>query len=607
MKDLQFKDLNVLPEIKKALELIGYEEMTPIQVASLPAIIEGKDVIAQAPTGTGKTCCFAVGAINIVDPASEAVQVLVLCPTRELAMQVTKEIRKIGQLTEGIRALTIYGGQSIDVQIRGLKKKPQIIIGTPGRVMDHLRRKTLNLSQIRLLILDEADEMLNMGFKEDIDTILTDASGDRQTLLFSATLPEPIIAISKQYQKDAIKIKTTYKDEVSIPNIKQYYIEIKEENKEDALCRIIDTYNFKQALVFGRTKKKVDELSLSLSTRGYQVEALHGDLSQAARDQVMEKFRKGISRILIATDVAARGLDIEGIDVIINYDLPEDQEYYVHRIGRTARAGRQGSAYTFVTKREVSKIKQYEKALKVKIEKTLPPTYELAEIKKITHHLEMIRESIYQNDLTKYIGYIEAFIAEDGFELTPVQYAAALLKEAIQNDTENKDQGKDLSENFSVKEKRSTPTDFVRYFINLGRKDKMTKKALVDFVSSKLNVDSKKIQGVEVLSTFSFIELPRELKEVALKVLNSVNYQGLKIALEESYPIDADTAALTDKKERKGQRSDSRKKSDSKKGKDYSRKEKSDFKGKKRENTDRKRSSSSKSNKTSNGKKLRSR
>lgn len=548
MEKIQFKDLKIQSEIKRALEAMGYEEMTPIQEASLPVIIEGKDVIAQAPTGTGKTCCFSVGAINIVDTSSDNVQVLVLCPTRELALQVTKEIRKTSQFTEGVRTLTVYGGQNIDIQIRALKKKPQIIVGTPGRIMDHMRRKTLDLSNIRLLILDEADEMLNMGFREDLDTILKDSSSERQTLLFSATLPKPILEISDQYQKDAVQIKTTYQ-ESDIPNIKQYYIELKEENKEDALCRIIDTYNFKQALVFCNTKKKVDELSLSLSARGYQVEALHGDLKQAGRDQVMEKFRKGITRILIATDVAARGLDIEGIDVIVNYDFPEDQEYYVHRIGRTARAGRTGAAYSFIVRRDLSKLRQFEKALKTPIERALPPTYEMAEIKKITNRLDEIRELIYVSDLTKYIGFLETAIAEENFALTPIQFAAALLMDSIQNDPENKDEGKDLSEDFGVTRDRRTPKDYVRFFINLGKKDNLSRSELKNMFASKLKIEPSKVRGIEVLNTFSFLELPRNRVEEALKVFNNFTFKKRRVSLEVSIPTGETNKGKDRKKE----------------------------------------------------------
>jgi ATP-dependent RNA helicase DeaD len=540
MEKLQFADLDIRPEIKKALNEMEYNEMTPIQEASLPLILQGKDVIAQAPTGTGKTCCFAVSSVNMVDINNDDVQVLVLCPTRELAIQVTNEIRSTAQYTEGVRTLTIYGGQSIDIQIRGLRKHPQIIVGTPGRVMDHMRRGTLELDHVRLLILDEADEMLDMGFREDLDVILADAHSERQTCLFSATMPQPIVEISQKYQHDAVKVKTTY-NELAIPQINQFYVELKEANKEDCLCRMIDTYNFKQALVFCRTKKKVDDLSYSLSSRGYQVEALHGDLKQAGRDKVMEKFRNGIVSVLIATDVAARGLDIEGIDVIFNYDLPEETEYYVHRIGRTARAGRTGSAYSFVTKGEVARIKEYEKYTKTLIERIMPPTLEESEVKKVNHRLDEIKDYIHEKDLSTFVSYIETAIADDQFGLQPIQYAAAMLMQEIKKDSESQDKGLDITEDFSKKaRKRETQEGFVRFFVNLGRMDNLERRDLIDMFSQELGINPKDVRNVDVLNTFSFLEIPIEKQQQTIDAFDGQYINDRRIAIEVSDPSNSE-------------------------------------------------------------------
>ena len=298
-----------------------------------PPIFEGKDIIGQAQTGTGKTCAFGIPAIEMLDSSVSGVQVLVLCPTRELAIQVSEELKNVCKYKKGIKILPIYGGQSIDRQIMALKGKPQIIIGTPGRVMDHMRRHTLKLGSLKMIILDEADEMLNMGFREDIDIILEDIPADRQTLLFSATMPKEILELTKLYQKEPALIKTVHK-ELTIPSIEQFYLEVRESSKLELLCRLIDAKNIKLGLVFCNTKKRVDELTSSLQTRGYSAEALHGDMKQSERDRVMTKFRKGTIDILVATDVAARGIDVNNIEAVFNYDIPSDEEYYVHRIGQ---------------------------------------------------------------------------------------------------------------------------------------------------------------------------------------------------------------------------------------------------------------------------------
>ncbi|MDF2524866.1 MAG: helicase, superfamily [Clostridiales bacterium] len=334
MESLIFKDLDLSKEVQKALAEMGFEEATPIQAQSIPHILNGEDVIGQAQTGTGKTCAFGIPAIEMLDPDSDGVQALILSPTRELAIQISEELKNVSKHKKNVRILPVYGGQPIDRQIMALKKRPQIVIGTPGRVMDHMRRHTLKLSDLRMIILDEADEMLNMGFREDIDTILEKVPEEKQTILFSATMPKEIMDLTNKYQKKPIHIKAAHK-QLTVPSIEQYYLEVSESSKLEVLSRLIDANSIHLALVFCNTKKRVDELTASLQSRGYSSEALHGDMRQDQRDKVMARFRKGHIDILIATDVAARGIDVDNIEAVFNYDIPNDEEYYVHRIGRT--------------------------------------------------------------------------------------------------------------------------------------------------------------------------------------------------------------------------------------------------------------------------------
>ena len=366
MEGIKFEDMGLSSEILKAVKYMGFEEASPIQSKAIPLIQEGHDVIGQAQTGTGKTAAFGIPLLEKIDPKSKKLQAIILCPTRELAIQVADEIRNLAKYMHGIKLVPIYGGQEIVKQIRSLKSGTQIVIGTPGRVMDHMRRKTIKMDHIHTVVLDEADEMLNMGFREDIEFILNSVPEERQTVLFSATMPKPIMEITKQFQKDAQLVKVT-KKELTVPNIEQYYYEVKEKNKEEVLARLLDIYAPKLSVVFCNTKKQVDLLVQALLGRGYFAAALHGDLKQEQRDRVMQGFRSGKTDILVATDVAARGIDVDEVEAVFNYDLPQDDEYYVHRIGRTGRAGREGRAFSFVTGKEVYKLKEIQRYCKTKI------------------------------------------------------------------------------------------------------------------------------------------------------------------------------------------------------------------------------------------------
>jgi len=436
MKTTIFEELNLSHQLQRAIKDMGFEEATPIQHQAIPVILDGQDIIGQAQTGTGKTCAFGIPAIEMLEPHDNGVQILILCPTRELAIQVSEELKCISKYKEGIRILPIYGGQPIDHQIIALKKRPQVIIGTPGRIMDHMRRHTLKFSNLKMLILDEADEMLNMGFREDIDTILEKVPQQKQTIFFSATMPRAIIELTKKYQNNPEHIVIKHKQR-TVSAIKQFYLEIGHSAKLEVLSRLIDANNITLSLVFCNTKKTVDELTTSLQSRGYSAEALHGDMRQIQRDRVMSKFRKGDINILIATDVAARGIDVDNVEAIFNYDVPNDDEYYIHRIGRTGRAGRAGKAFTFVVGREVRKLKDIERYTKSEIQLIKPPTTLDIEESKVAIALDKVKKSLSEKSFNKYASYIEKTL--EGLGYSEIEVAAALLKLIIEQNSKASD------------------------------------------------------------------------------------------------------------------------------------------------------------------------
>jgi ATP-dependent RNA helicase DeaD len=367
-----FSDLGIHQDLLQAVINMGFEETTPIQEQTIPLALQGRDVIGQAQTGTGKTAAFGIPIMQNIDIENENIQAIVITPTRELAVQVAEELNRIGQF-RGIRTIPIYGGQDIVRQIMALKTRPRVIVGTPGRLMDHMNRRTIRLNSIRIVVLDEADEMLNMGFIEDIETILKDIPSDRQTLLFSATIPRPIQSLAVNFMRDPelIAIRTR---EMTVPNTAQQYMEVSERQKFDVLCRVLDTYSPESSIIFSRTKRRVDELAEGLTKRGYSAEGIHGDLTQSRRDSVMRRFREGSTEILVATDVAARGLDIGGVTHVFNFDIPQDPESYVHRIGRTGRAGKSGLAITFASPREMGQLRMIERLTNRRMDRKPVPT-----------------------------------------------------------------------------------------------------------------------------------------------------------------------------------------------------------------------------------------
>ena len=410
--------------VLRAIHEMGFEKLSPIQEQAIPALLEGGDIIGQAQTGTGKTAAFGIPAIQRCDPGLRKLQTLILCPTRELAIQAAEELRRLAKYMHGIKVLPIYGGQDIGKQIAGLRGV-QIVVGTPGRVMDHMRRHTIKLDDVNMVVLDEADEMLNMGFREDMETILGQIPNEHQTALFSATMPRPILEITGQFQKDAQMIRVAAK-ELTIPLVSQKFYRLKNQDKDAACVRLLEYYQPKLCLIFCNTKKKVDELSGVLKQAGFQAEGLHGDLAQHQRDVVMGHFRNGSTNILIATDVAARGIDVDDVEAVINYDIPQDIEYYVHRIGRTGRAGRTGRSFTFVSGREIFKIREIEKVCRTTVEeKKLPGASKVLKAK-ADKYLNQAWECHEHEDMELMKRFLQRKMDEAGCDA--LDLAAAMLK-----------------------------------------------------------------------------------------------------------------------------------------------------------------------------------
>ncbi len=418
-----FSDFGLSNELEKALSNMGFEEPTPIQAQAIPIGLQGKDMIGQAQTGTGKTTAFGVPLLEQIN-IHDGIQGLVLAPTRELAVQVAEELNRIGQV-KGIKTLPIYGGQDINRQIRGLKNRPQIIAATPGRLIDHIERKTIRLGNIKMVVLDEADEMLNMGFIEDIERILSEIKGERQTLLFSATMPKRIQSLAEKFMKDPELVKIKAK-EMTVKNIEQHYMEVHEKQKFDVLCSLLDIQSPELAIVFGRTKKRVDEVVEGLIKRGYSAEGIHGDIPQAKRDQVIRRFKEQTIDIMVATDVAARGLDISGVTHVYNFDIPQDPESYVHRIGRTGRAGNKGLAVTFVSPREIDHLKIIENVTKSKMAKKPVPTIKDVLVGNQQATINRLNAVIENNEYEDYKRVAESLL-EDTDSVTLLAAALKLL------------------------------------------------------------------------------------------------------------------------------------------------------------------------------------
>lgn len=528
MEHLRFEDMNISNEICRAVLDMSFEEATPIQSQAIPVILEGKDIIGQSQTGTGKTAAFGIPLLERINPEDRRLQALILCPTRELAIQVSEEFRKLLKYKDNIRVLPIYGGQPIDRQIAALRKGTQVVIGTPGRVMDHMRRRTIKAETVQMMVLDEADEMLDMGFREDIETILVKIPEEHQTLLFSATLSPEILDITKRFQRNPEFIKIVRK-ELTVPNIEQYYFDVKEKTKLDALCRIIDVYDPKLAMVFCNTKKRVDDLVEMLQGRGYFAEGLHGDLKQAQRDKVMQKFRNGTIEILVATDVAARGIDVDDIDVVFNYDVPQDEEYYVHRIGRTGRAGKAGKAFTFCVGKEIYKLRDIMRYTKTKIQQQKLPTLSDVEEMKTNIYLEKIKGIIEEGHLTKYIHLVDRLMEED---YTSIDIAAALLKDHLSDVNADDIDALDDINLGGTELYGGEGEKMVRLFINAGKKSKIRAKDIVGAIANEAGIPGKTLGEIAIFDEYTFVDVPNEFVRDILHGMKHAKIKGKRVHIE---------------------------------------------------------------------------
>jgi ATP-dependent RNA helicase DeaD len=544
-----FESLNISQDILQAINDMGFTQPTQIQAETIPLLLQGRDVIGQSQTGTGKTASFGIPAIETLDENKKAPQVLILCPTRELAMQVSNELEKLTRYKKKVNSIAIYGGASITNQIKDLKRGPQIVVGTPGRIMDHLDRGTLHLEEVSMVVLDEADEMLDMGFRDDIEAILEEVPMDRQTVFFSATMAKPIMDLTARYQQDPAIVKVQ-KKQLTVEAIEQIYIETREDHKAEVLERLIDMYEPRLCLVFCNTKKKVDELVGTLQKAGFFAEALHGDMRQAMRTQVMNKFKQGIIQILVATDVAARGIDVEDMELVVNYDLPMDSEDYVHRIGRTGRAGRKGMAISLLTKRDYPRLRDIEKYTKGSLKQEKVPSLRDIESKKRKAFLNKIKTTIEEGELEKYLGWVSQLESEG---ITGAEIAAALIKMEVhqqiaQEDkliyapSGDRDRGDQKDGKKGQREKREQPKgkahkkNMARLFITLGKKNHISPKDIVGAIASEAGMEGRLIGEIDIYDKFSFVEIPTEYADNVIKKMRKTLLKGQKFNIDAAVP-----------------------------------------------------------------------
>lgn len=557
METMRFDELQLDERILRAVADMGFEEASPIQTQAIPVQMEGRDIIGQAQTGTGKTAAFGIPLLQKVDPKSKKLQAIALCPTRELAIQVADEIRRLAKYMHGVKVLPIYGGQDIVKQIRSLKDGTQIIIGTPGRVMDHMRRKTVKFDHIQTVVMDEADEMLNMGFLEDMETILSQLPEERQTVMFSATMPQAIADIAHKFQKEPVTVKVV-KKELTVPKVTQYYYEVKPKTKVEVMCRLLDMYAPKLSVVFCNTKKGVDELVQALQGRGYFAEGLHGDLKQIQRDRVMNSFRNGRTDILVATDVAARGIDVDDVEAVFNYDLPQDDEYYVHRIGRTGRAGREGIAFSFVVGKEVYKLRDIQRYCKTKIiPQAIPSLNDVTGIK-VDKILENVADTIEESDLSEMINILEKKLLEEDY--TSLDLAAALLKMMMGEESEDivdtreprslddldsyysggsrngNGRGRSRSGGGRDRDSRydSGREDMARLFINIGKNQNVKPGDILGAIAGESGMPGKMVGSIDMYDKYTFVEVPRENADAVLNAMKDVKIKGKNIHMEKA-------------------------------------------------------------------------
>lgn len=548
---MNFQDLNLTEELKRAVADAGYTETTEIQEKSIPLILEGKDIIGFSQTGSGKTAAFGLPAIEMVnfDENPKLTQVLILCPTRELAMQGAEELQKFSKYTEGLHIVPVYGGQPFERQLYQIKKGCQIIIGTPGRIMDHLGRKTIKTKNVKMVILDEADEMLNMGFREDIENILSKLPEERQTLLFSATMPKEILDITNQYQHDAEMVKIASKQK-TVDTIEQSYFEISRGHKNDALSLLLQYYTPNLSIVFCNTKKGVDEIAKDLKHRGFSVDELHGDMKQQQRTNVMNRFKNGDFKILVATDVAARGIDVNNIDIVFNYDIPQDNEYYVHRIGRTGRAGKEGKSFTFVQgQRQYDALRSISKYTKCEIKRKELPL--IADIKSKNNE-GLVAEiqsfiALYDHSSRK---DILARLKENGlssddialamldmyFKKNELKRGTVDVKPEFHSEKRRKPEFRPEKKRERYQNKRAEQKfagkKMEKITINIGRKSKVAPKHILGAIAGESGLPGNIMGTIDIHRDYTLVDVPKEYKKQIIKSLNNKTIKNRKVSVK---------------------------------------------------------------------------
>jgi ATP-dependent RNA helicase DeaD len=538
-----FSQFGLNDELMRAINDVGYETPSPIQLKTIPLLLEGKDIVGQAQTGTGKTAAFALPGLQKIDTKSSKVQVLVLTPTRELAIQVAEAFHTYAKHLGRIRVLPVYGGQSISQQIKHMRSGVQVIVGTPGRVMDHMRRETLDLADLKMVVLDEADEMLRMGFIDDVEWILGHTSEQRQTALFSATMPRQIRRIAEKYLKDAANVSIEQKT-LTVPAIKQFYVNVSEGQKADALTRILeaDSNPGEAVLIFHRTKIGADSLTEKLQARGYAAEAMHGDMNQNQRESVIKRLKNGQVEIVVATDVAARGLDVEQITSVINYDMPGDTESYVHRIGRTGRAGREGRAILFVTPRQQRMKRDIENYTKQNIAPLKMPTQADVAARRVALLKEKITETLTKQNLELYLSLVEELAEECNCEVAEIAAAAAYLAGG----------DKPLEVEIEPKYEQLTQSGegMVRLFIDIGRGSGISVGDIVGAIANEAGVPGKAIGSIDVYDRFTLVDVLADYAQQVLQQMSDTRIRSQKANIRPANSADVSEGRPANKSDR---------------------------------------------------------
>lgn len=547
---MRFNELNLSREVLQSIEEMGFESPSEVQEHTIPTILEGQDILAQAQTGTGKTASFGIPMIEKIEDKSDGLQGLVLVPTRELARQVSEELKKLSKYKKFINIVPIYGGADMGKQLRELKRGASIVVGTPGRVMDHMKRKTIKLQDLKFLTLDEADEMFDMGFRDDMKTIIEKTNPNRQTLFFSATFDNNIKEFSRLYQDNPARV-IIEKKELTAEKIEQFYLELNRNMKTEILNRLILIHKPKKSIIFCNTKRMVEALEVEIAQKGYKVDSLHGDMRQSSRDNVMKKFRNNTIDILIATDVAARGLDVSDIDIVFNYDLPQQAEYYVHRIGRTARAGKKGVSFTFITSKDYPKFREIEKYANIKMEKMMLPTKSDVERESLDNLYAKVNKNILKaEDQEDYTEILNRLLS-NGYSLYDI--SASLLKMVNESNNKTKiteldrvDYGKKFemskskrSDSSKRKSKDKMGKEIKKIkgpkiFINKGKRDGLDSRKIIRLVSKHTNVSPNEIGRINIMPSFTFVEIPKNMIKDAIRDLDGKKVKGQALKAEYS-------------------------------------------------------------------------